>query len=159
MKTLSLVLVTILAGTISLRADQAHDISEKAVPSDKGQISDGYGYAASLYRIFTQNGVEAHLVQFDWSKLSTYEWTPTRSNQIYRASFVVFRDSEGRYFGQESTSIHAKWISGTTPEEWAKSFYSDAFTQVKSVDDNQAIVGYHPATRNQWAATSSYQGS
>ncbi len=159
MKTLPLVLVAILAGTASLRADLAHDISEKAIPTDKGALTEGYPYAASLYRIFTQNGIEAHLIQFDWSKLSTYEWTPATSNQIFRASFVVFRDSEGRYWGQESTSVHAKWITGTTPEGWAKSFYSDTFTEVKAVDDNQAVVGYRAPVRNQWAATSTYQGS
>ena len=124
---------------LPLRADTAHDISEKAQPRGAGSLTDGGEYARGLYNIFTQNGVEAYLIGFDWQKEN---WLP-----VYHASFVVFRDSEGRYFGQQSNSIKAKWLSGSSPQEWAQSFYADSYVRVDGTADNRAVVGYRPANK------------
>jgi hypothetical protein len=148
MKSLSLLLAVALLSTVSLRADLAHDLSEKAVPQEKKSLTNGYAYAVDLYQIFTRNGIEAYLVQFQWTRYA---------NMGYMGSFVVFRDADGKYWGQESTSIHARWVAGTTPKEWAASFYSNAFTEVKSVGDNRSVVGiYRPGTTTTTTTTMAY---
>ena len=146
MKTPLLLAGLALASLLPLQADVAHDISQAAQPSKgAGSLTDGGAYARSLYNIFTQNGVEAYIVNFTWQK-ETYL-------PAYQASFVVFRDSQGRYFGQQTNMTKAKWLSGTTPKEWAQSFYSDSFVRVDGVADNRNIVGYRPANRASQLAT------
>lgn len=134
-----------LASLLPLRADVAHDISQQAEPKGSGSLTEGGTYARSLYTIFTQNGVEAYLVNFTWRQ-ETY--LPS-----YQASFVVFRDAQGRYFGQQSNTLHAKWLSGTTPREWAQSFYANSYVAVDGVADNRSVVGYRPADKATRLAT------
>ncbi len=134
MKTLPLVLGLLAIGLLPLRADLAHDISQQAQPKGAGSLTNGDVYSQSLFNIFTQNGIEAYVIRFQWEQV--------KGLPPYQASFVVFRDSEGRYFGQQSTSLQAKWLSGTSPREWARSFYPNAFTQVQSATDNRYAVGY-----------------
>ena len=111
----------------------AATISQRALASDKGSFTDGYSYAENLYQDFTTHGVEAYLIQFHWDAATI----------PYVGACVVFRDADGRYWAQQSTSLHPRWVSGTNPAQWVQSLYGQYPTAVASVADNRSVVGYH----------------
>ena len=95
MKILYLILATIAMavgtwGSVA-RADIAHDIDNAARPAETGSILRGDVFARSLYETFTANGVEAYCINFQWGY---------RHPDGHWACFVVFKDSEGRYWGR-----------------------------------------------------------
>ncbi|MDE1171843.1 MAG: hypothetical protein PW734_11665 [Verrucomicrobium sp.] len=115
------------------------DLVDRIATVEKGSISKGDEYARKLYQILTLNGVEAHWIEFRWGYASTRE---------YHADFVVFKDSQGRFWARQSTSLQSKWITGRNPQEWLDAYWGPYIgltgkplaLQISSMVDNRAVI-------------------
>jgi len=113
-KVVALCLVILPA--IGSAKDDSHELAMNAHIRGKGRWNTCDMFARDLCQHMACAGTEAHYVVYDWQ--DDFHGTG-------RHAFVVYRDSDGRYWGMDNRSVAPKWLSGQDPVEWVASFAGD----------------------------------
>jgi len=116
--TLWMAVVVVMTFSNVSKASTAWDISMANDIPGKGGWLTCLPFAKELHNRLVSNGIESHLV--------TLKWVDGSRPHIV----VVYRDTDGRYYGMDNRERKPRWLSGNSPEEWVFSWYGGAVARV-----------------------------
>ena len=138
-KSLFAILLSVLAFAAFAPEAKANDPSwDLALSVDvagKGGWTTCYTFARALQAKFSQAGGESHVVIYDWQDENHF------SN---RHAFLVYRDQAGRYWGMDNRAGQPRWLSGSTPTQWAQAWDHDKAVSVVADQTNPDLAGQSP---------------
>ncbi len=104
----------------------------KAKVPGRNQPSQYLLFAHELKKILDAAGVPSHVVIFEWSKTRPVPEHGTHA-------ILVFRCSDGRNYGLDSTSWPPRWLPDGEPSLWAQYFLAqDTLVERASIEENKA---------------------
>lgn len=125
------VVAVLLSGTVEAQGiDKGWKIAIGWDISGKNDQMGCLPFAKDLYRRFVKNGIEAHLIIFDWHARS--------GNRKGRHAYVVYRDGKGRYWGMDNVARMPRWLPGEEAKEWTSHFSRGDEIQVREVMTNKS---------------------
>jgi hypothetical protein len=114
----------------AVRADAVYDFADRFNQVESRSHGHNDMYASGLYQGLIDQGATAYLVTMHWG------YNYSRQGQ-YWGAFVVFRDTEGRYWGKGSLAIHPKLLPAKSAQ-WAEFFCgSEIWTKTDKIVSNQ----------------------
>lgn len=134
--------IMMLAGIVNgFAGDDSFSIAREKDIAGKRVSGACLPFAQDLYSRMTEAGGETHLVIFDW-KSGTGHGTH---------AIVVYRDSEGRYWGMDNLQNKPVWLAGDNAQAWAEFFAPRFEVTVRAHKTDPALAG-HYADRAQMVA-------